>query len=231
MLVSDLYQRYRLVEELIFTKRSNSNGIQILEVGGLEGFSKLFLKKNTVILNLNQGDVIGSGLSLPFKDNSFDVAVSLDTLEHIPENQRETFIREIVRVGGETVVIGAPFKDPSIVRAEKLVNKFHYLLFNTDEPNLAEHRTMGLPVRSILENALKELKLKYKVYVNGYLQRWVVYMKLRLVLFRIPIIRFLRFPDKLFNIIYNLVFYRIDNSPPSYRQVYIIRKRSKAEIA
>ena len=49
-----------------------------------------------------------SDVKLPFKDNSFDVAVSCDTLEHIPKKDRLTFINEMARVCRKGVVLCAP---------------------------------------------------------------------------------------------------------------------------
>jgi len=41
---------------------------------------------------------VGSGLSIPFEDESFDVVLSWEVLEHIPQNTENQFFREISRV-------------------------------------------------------------------------------------------------------------------------------------
>ena len=45
-----------------------------------------------------QNYVQASGVQLPFRDGAFDLVCSLDTLEHIPGEQRPAFLSEILRV-------------------------------------------------------------------------------------------------------------------------------------
>ena len=52
------------------------------------------------------------GDRLPFDDAAFDVVLSLDTLEHVPPEQREPFIDELLRVSGDFVVLGFPAGAP-----------------------------------------------------------------------------------------------------------------------
>jgi len=53
--------------------------------------------------------VTGSILRLPLQDDSFDWAVSIDVLEHLPENLRTAAVSELVRVVRSGVVIAFPF--------------------------------------------------------------------------------------------------------------------------
>lgn len=50
----------------------------------------------------------GNILDLPFDDRSFDVAVSVDVLEHLPDDARPTAVKELVRVAKKAVVIAFP---------------------------------------------------------------------------------------------------------------------------
>lgn len=52
--------------------------------------------------------VCADACRLPFRDNSFVVAVSLDTLEHLPRAVRPLFIEELKRVARHAVVITCP---------------------------------------------------------------------------------------------------------------------------
>lgn len=50
----------------------------------------------------------GSILALPFEDDSIDVAVSVDVLEHLPARVRGEAIMELLRVAQKAVVIAFP---------------------------------------------------------------------------------------------------------------------------
>lgn len=52
--------------------------------------------------------VHGSIVDLPFENGSFDAAVSVDVLEHLPENLRSYAIRQLVRVTRKAIVITFP---------------------------------------------------------------------------------------------------------------------------
>ena len=53
----------------------------------------------------------GSILDIPFADRAFDVAVSVDVLEHLPDDVRGTAVNELVRVAKNAVVIAFPSGD------------------------------------------------------------------------------------------------------------------------
>lgn len=50
---------------------------------------------------------------LPFADGAFDVAVSLDLMEHLPEHLRHDSVRELARVSRRGFLIGFPVGDPA----------------------------------------------------------------------------------------------------------------------
>lgn len=67
----------------------------------------------------NVNFVNGNGLSLPFKDNSFDRVITCQVIEHIPEDKLSLFLREIQRIlkpGGTSLVatlnVEKNIKDP-----------------------------------------------------------------------------------------------------------------------
>lgn len=94
-------------------------GKSILDVGG-EGNLKQFLKNGKIIsVNIKEGDVIATGVSLPFKENSFDAVFSLDVLEHINKEERKKFVKELMRVAEEKVIICAPYGTEKHIEFEK----------------------------------------------------------------------------------------------------------------
>ena len=83
MLPFDLYQRYRFTSEIVVS----TSGKSVLEVGAGEGIIRPFLNGAdyaVLTIDLNQGDVKGSGVNLPFRDNFFDAMATINALEHIP---------------------------------------------------------------------------------------------------------------------------------------------------
>ena len=50
---------------------------------------------------------------LPFSDNSFDAAISLDTVEHLPRILRAPFLSELKRIAKKAVVVTCPIQSPA----------------------------------------------------------------------------------------------------------------------
>ena len=146
----DQYQRYKTVEELVELIRDGCR-LRVLDVGGHSGLISDFLPEDdTFVLDMLPFEglncVLGDGARLPFEDDSFDLVVSIDTLEHIPSDQRVRFLEEQLRVSRDYVLLAAPFEHENISLAEQIVNEF--FIKKTGHPNdsLEEHFTNGLPV-------------------------------------------------------------------------------------
>lgn len=89
------------------TMASNLKSGKVLDTGGGYGYLKHFLSENQIYFNLEYSKeiqkydessyrVMGSGLSLPFKNNSFENVVSGDVLEHVPDKRK--YLKECFRV-------------------------------------------------------------------------------------------------------------------------------------
>jgi hypothetical protein len=89
----------------------------ILEVGsGPQGIG-YFLRDVTVVgTDIRFGEaplanvrpVVASCAVLPFRDRAFDLVVSSDMMEHLPENMRQGAMKEMLRVADRFVVVGFP---------------------------------------------------------------------------------------------------------------------------
>jgi SAM-dependent methyltransferase len=55
--------------------------------------------------------VLGSATALPFDDASFDLVMSTDALEHIPDSDESTAWTELFRVASNWVVVAVPFRE------------------------------------------------------------------------------------------------------------------------
>jgi len=53
--------------------------------------------------------VKGSIIHLPFRDGSFGIVSSMDTLEHLPRDARPDAVREMFRVASRIVLLGVPY--------------------------------------------------------------------------------------------------------------------------
>ncbi len=52
--------------------------------------------------------ISGDATKLVFPNNSFDVVISMDMLEHLPKNKRRVTVLEMLRVAKKLVIIGVP---------------------------------------------------------------------------------------------------------------------------
>ena len=113
---SDLAGRTRFVCDWL--SKEHVIGRDVLEVGSGTGWFANFVLRNyqvrryvgievddnaRMIAQLNVQSpfvefVAGSGLSLPFEDNSIDTCVTYDVIEHIPIGTEKLFLSEIYRV-------------------------------------------------------------------------------------------------------------------------------------
>ena len=117
--------------------------------------------------------LVGSVLSLPFPDGSFDYACCVHVLEHIPDEDMPTAvseIRRILRPGGYLFVRDfAPGDLRSASREGSEIDYFHrtpedllpfFQGFGTIQSELAEERTRFGAVRRRTELLLRRLRTK-----------------------------------------------------------------------
>lgn len=106
LLPPDVFSRHQVVAELLGEAES------VLDVGGSLGELRKFTGQQLRVVTtdvVSGADVVYSGENLPFADGSWDVVVSVDTIEHIPPKKRESFVKELTRVARRRVIILAPF--------------------------------------------------------------------------------------------------------------------------
>jgi SAM-dependent methyltransferase len=84
--------------------------------------------------------VVGDVRDLPFEDRSFDVAVAVDLLEHVPAADRAVALREIARVARRRVVVACP-SGPAALAADRQLAA----VLAAPPPWLAEHLENGFP--------------------------------------------------------------------------------------
>ncbi len=87
--------------------------------------------------------VMGSITELPFRDRSFDLVTSMDTLEHLTPESRPVAVRELFRVAHRAVIIGAPYGSRSSADDRKAQSVERALGVEPDWRR--EHVANGLP--------------------------------------------------------------------------------------
>lgn len=118
--------------------------------------------------------VTASAVELPFPDASFDAAISVDALEHIPATARPAAIAEMLRVTrpGGTVILAAPFGRLSQL-ADRYVDGAFRRRHGRAHPWLVEHLANGLPCRVELAAALGAQRASVRVHRNAAIPLWV----------------------------------------------------------
>lgn len=99
--------------------------------------------------------VSASADALPFADDSFEFVVSLDMLEHLPQDMRDQAVSELARVAKRGVVIGYPLGD-SAAWVDRQVHRLLRWTPGRQVPDwLHEHVTQDFyPTQETLERAL-----------------------------------------------------------------------------
>lgn len=185
----DQWQRYASVIEEI--KKLDKRHLSILDVGGGGDIIRSFLaaKENDVhILDTHAKClrrvkdrwikvILGDGCALPFKDDSFDVVISLDSLEHVPDSTKLDYCRELKRAAKSYVIIHCPV-DSTDGRFQGTSYDIKFLRwyrrrYKKSEPNTAAHLRSGLPKLEQLAAAFPNAK----VIGRQNCELWLTYMK------------------------------------------------------
>lgn len=113
---------YAQLKEVLAQKPSS-----VLEVGVGDRVFGSFIKNNTSIQYTSvdvdeelHPDVVGSVLTLPFANASFDVACAFEVLEHLPFEQFDQALSELCRVARTHIVISVPHFGPTLSFALKV---------------------------------------------------------------------------------------------------------------
>ena len=144
----DMYERHQAVGTLLGTDLDGT----VLDVGGLAGGLRRFMPAASVVaLNVDgTGDMTYAGDNLPFDDCSFDVVVSLDTLEHVPPAGRGHFMTECARVARRTLLVAAPYGAPGHSAYEEKLDNLYRDVHGEYHRWLHEHVLNGLPCEADL---------------------------------------------------------------------------------
>lgn len=150
----DIHERHRIVSRILNQSGSKS----VVDVGGTAGLLQMFSRQFEVTtVNVDDsGDVRYVGKVLPYTDNSLDAAVSLDVLEHIPPQDRKSFIEEMLRVARREIVFCTPLGSELHRNIEIELNDAWRKEFGEDHRFLKEHIDNGLPTLAEIKAILAD---------------------------------------------------------------------------
>jgi glycosyltransferase involved in cell wall biosynthesis len=183
----DQYQRYGVAVRAIEAVRQHGTSLRILEVGS--NIHQLLgrLLPNDIIDYLDleipehmrgQANIIvGDATALALADKSYDIVLSLDVFEHIPQELRSAFLMHTNRVAKLLTIVGAPFDSPATAVAEQNALDFWNQLFDTPYRWLVEHAENGLPNLEFTVKKVKELGYHAYSIDHGDLELWTVFIK------------------------------------------------------
>lgn len=220
----DQYQRYRLMADLCAARRRSGMPLRILDVGGRTGLLRRFLPSARVELvdmepSSEEGLVLGTGERLPFASNSFDVVTAADTLEHVPVESREAFVKECCRTARGWVVLAGPYQHPAVQEAEEVLQGFLREKLQREHAYLNEHRELGLPDLEQTRTWCQEAgALSTHAVGHGSLDRWVGLLSLELYMEEEPLLRELA---KRFYRFYSTLLYPTDRYGVVYRHALV----------
>lgn len=207
--------------------RKIKDNINILDVGsGGLGIAPYIKREVTGVdleflppLHRSLKKVKASAMKLPFKNNSFDIVLSVDMLEHLNRNDRQLAIDEMFRVARKVIFIAVPCGNLSTKQDYEL-DKLYFAKYKSHYHFLQEQLSFGLPEagdikKSIIFSARKmHKKIRLKEEGNENLKlRWLLMKSFisdniiiniffrKLLLFALPLFR------------------QMDSEPP-YRKIF-----------
>ena len=230
----DIYQRYKIVADIINKFRHDNQKFKILDVGaGLLETLKMFLPED-IIYSLDkdfpaeytqkENFILGDILQIELKEK-FDFVVAVDVYEHIPKPDRKKFLDIIIPLSEIATIIAAPFDQDDVRSYELLANEVYRKNYGSDYSWLKEHLENGLPSLPDTLDLIKNHNLDTITIPNGYLPRWFEMISTYLLTEGKP--EYQPIMIMLYEL-YNKKYYQYDNRDPAYRHIIVIPKGDRA---
>lgn len=196
-------KKLKLANSKILEVGSGSLGITPYLTKQIDGIDVDFSGPKSPYVN----KIKGTAIKLPFRKNSYDVVISVDTMEHLEKVDRPKAISEMIRVARKLAIIVVPVGELS-QKQDKDLYEYWKKIFNEENQFLKEHVKNGLPeVEEILVNIDKFKRAhgktaKVKSYPNLnlfvrniFMKTWIsrnkliYYMYMKGYLFLLPLLK------------------------------------------
>ena len=145
----DIAFRYLPVRDIL--KKEGLTEARILEVGSGDLGITPYIRREVVGLDIafdRPGPYLKaleySGSGFPFPDDSFDLVLSVDSLEHVPADQRPKMISEMIRAAAKAVVIVAPCGSNAAASDRELA-RYYKSIHGKSDKFFDDHIYNGLP--------------------------------------------------------------------------------------
>lgn len=213
--------------------------IKILDVGGGSPYMASVLKESTPNHQLTTIDILpkpsdfygryiqGDATKMPFESKSFEMVISTDVMEHIPDTNKEAFIRECMRVAKKYVIIAAPFNTEGVDKAEHVVNDLNIKLFGENQPWLNEHFINKKPELHKTLQFIKKLGFETETVGTNNIYDWVLSTHINLIEASLGLGK--KKLDKLNWSINKDKFNNGNTTPPFYRYFIVIFKEKPTD--
>lgn len=223
----DQYSRYRACADILENMCTNES--TVLDVGsGEECLLGRFLPNLKItyvdpLLSLHPNrlntqipkDIFANELDCQL----FDFVLSIDTLEHIPQEQRDSFINRLSKLARKGIVLAFPCSDVGdTVETDRWMNKVYTAAFGKDNKWLVEHFRYGLPSLYQVLEKLQALGWQTHVTQNGHTPWLRELLAFTLCALEVPSLQPIMW--ELSNY-FNDNLYRFDHQEPCYRQIIV----------
>ena len=234
----DGYSRFFVIKRLLQeVYKGSDKRLKILDVGGCSPYLHKCLSDAGINFELTiidilpkprglkgsyiQADITTSDIAV----NSYDVVVSTDVLEHIPQNRKDKFIKACYQIGSELIIIAAPFDTEGVDEAEHAVNEFNKKLFGVGQQWLEEHFEFTKPSIPKVKKYLDNLKASYLHFGANNLYSWIFSAHINLLDAKIGLKKSkLKSARGSYN---NRMIESIEFTEPTYRHFFVVFKEER----
>lgn len=220
--------------------KDNKKNVKMLDVGGGSPYISSMLNSLNSKYELTSLDLIpkpigytgnyvqSDATDMPFKADEFDVVISTDVLEHVPDDKKKAFVSECIRVAKDYVIIAAPFNTEGVDDVERATNDFNRHLFNEGQVWLEEHFDNKKPELNPTLDFIKKLGFKTEVIGSNNIFSWLFTTHTNLIEAKLGLgVDAIIKNNKIFN--QNLLS-SSDMLAPYYRHFIIISKSKEINI-